>query len=110
MTNPDGSAERVDTFVEEDTGTGRAVLDEPAEGAGTAHFPPEVGDADLTAVGCWYDDEPPVVTVTVAVGGAEVKVQLEPKEARRFGADLRTAATNALQGDAELGERTESDE
>jgi hypothetical protein len=110
MSNPDGSAERVDTFVEEDTGTGRSVLREAAEGSGTAHLPAEVGEADLSAVGCWYDDEPPVVTVTVGVGAAEVKVQLEPEEARRFGADLRTAATNALQGDAELGERTESDE
>jgi hypothetical protein len=110
MTNPDGSAERVETYVDEDTGTGRLVIQVPTEGSGTAHFPGEVGQADMRAVGNWYDDEPPVVTVTVGVGGAEVKVQLEPEDARRFGADLRTAATNALQGDADLGERTESGE
>lgn len=48
--------------------------------------------------------------VTVGVGGAEMKVELSPEETQRFGADLRSAATHALQGDAELGERTESDE
>jgi hypothetical protein len=110
MENPYGSRERVTRYVDEDTGTGRSVVQHPAKGEGTAHLPPEVGDADITAVGSWFDDEPPVVTVTVGVGTGEFQLQLEPEEAQRFAADLRTAATDALQGDAELGGRNESGE
>jgi hypothetical protein len=110
MDNPDGSRERVTRYVDENTGTGRSVLEHAAEGKGTAHLPPEVGGADIRAVGCWFDDEPPVVTVTLGVGGGEFQLELEPEEARRFAADLRTAATDALQGDAELGGRDESGE
>lgn len=101
---PDRSRERVNRYVDENEGAGRSVVDHAAEGEGEARLPPEVGDADMSAVGCWFDDEPPIVTVTVGVGAAEVQLRLEPEEAQRFAADLRTAATDAIQGDAELTE------
>jgi len=109
MTDPDARDQRVETIIDERTGTGRAVVRNAAFGEGNADLGPRRGEARLGAVGQWFDDEPPRVQVRVNVDDLNVQVQLTPEQARRFSADLRTAATHALQSDAELtsGERDE---
>jgi hypothetical protein len=96
------SPDRVDAVDVDPNGTGRAVVNETADGAGEARLPTVTGDGWLKATGLWFDDEPPVVEFVADVAGVQIRLSLSPEEARRFGADLRTAATHAEQESGEL--------
>jgi hypothetical protein len=104
MTPDSHSGDRVDAFDTDANGTGRAVVNETADGPGEARLPTITGDGWLKATGLWFDDEPPIVELVADLNGVQIRLSLSPKQARRFGADLRTAATHAEQGSAELTE------
>lgn len=103
----ESDSNRVESIVDEALGSGIAVVDPHRAGSGEVRLDPVAGEASVRAVGQWSDDEDPTVTVSFSVGSGHVDITMSTDEAQRFAADLRSAATQAVQGANELKEGTE---
>jgi hypothetical protein len=97
----------LDEEIDETAGAGTARARRTVTGDGNVELGEQFGEATVRAAAWWSDDEPPHVHLRTTVAGVTMTATLGVEEARRLSAQLRSAATHAVQGQARLRDKVE---